>query len=147
MKTSLNNLIAIFSGAILLISCQQQSSVQETETTTETVTETVDNTVNTTVQYNVGDRVPNNQVCMVNNAYMGKDQFIVPFEGKTYYGCCDMCVERIPKDESVRSAVDPLTSEKVDKASAVIAMVNANGEVAYFKSEENFRQYMTSFSH
>lgn len=49
---------------------------------------------------------------MVNDAYMGKKQIEVPHDGKTYYGCCKMCVERIPKDKSVREATDPFSGEK-----------------------------------
>ena len=49
---------------------------------------------------------------MVNDAYMGKKQIEVPHDGKTYYGCCEMCVERIPKDKSVREATDPFSGEK-----------------------------------
>src|SRR3546814_4863683 len=51
---------------------------------------------------NKGDVVPSDLVCMVNDEYMGKKQFEVSFEGKTYYGCCQMCKERIPKDQSVQ---------------------------------------------
>src|SRR5690606_21347615 len=71
----------------------------------------------------LGDQVPNDYVCMVNDAYMGRLQFEVPFEGKIYYGCCDMCKERIPKDESVRYAIDPFSKKKVDKADAYIVLI------------------------
>jgi len=88
-----------------------------------------------------GDSVPANLVCMVNNVYMGKSQLEVPFEGKMYYGCCEMCRERIPKDAVVRAAIDPLTLEKVDKANAYIVLIGDNGEVAYFKNEKNYRKF------
>jgi YHS domain-containing protein len=84
-------------------------------------------------KYAKGDQVPNEMVCMVNNAYMGKKQIEVPHDGKVYYGCCEMCVERIPKDKKVREAVDPYTGKTVDKASAYIVMISNEGEVAYFE--------------
>lgn|SRR5690606_9362433 len=92
----------------------------------------------------LGDQVPNDYVCMVNDAYMGRLQFEVPFEGKTYYGCCDMCKERIPKDESVRYAIDPFSKNKVDKAEAYIVLIGKNGEVVYFENEENYKKLIES---
>lgn len=49
-----------------------------------------------------------------------------------------MCEERIPKDASVRYAIDPHTMQKVDKASAYIVMISAEGEVAYFENKNSF---------
>ncbi|WP_293918298.1 MULTISPECIES: hypothetical protein [unclassified Sphingobacterium] len=89
-----------------------------------------------------GDHVPSELVCMVNDAYMGKEQIKVDFEGKTYYGCCNMCKERIPKDAAVRTAIDPQTMKSVDKASAYIVMIGENGEVAYFKSKQTYDQFI-----
>ena len=88
------------------------------------------------------EHVPSNLVCMVNDAYMGKQQLEVPFEGKMYYGCCKMCQERIPTDESVRYATDPQTLVKVDKASAYIVLIGDNGEVAYFENEGNYLKFI-----
>lgn len=87
----------------------------------------------------IGDQVPNNLVCMVNNAYMGVPQLEVPFEEKTYYGCCEMCQERIPKEKKARTAVDPSSLRDVDKADAYIVLVGENGEVAYFENEKNYK--------
>lgn len=94
--------------------------------------------------YQIGDQVPHDLVCMVNNAYMGKKQFEVPFEGKTYYGCCNMCVERIPVDKEARTAVDPYSSKEVDKSEAFIVLVSAQGHVAYFENEQNYKQFLTA---
>ncbi|SUJ03454.1 Uncharacterised protein [Sphingobacterium spiritivorum] len=88
-----------------------------------------------------GDHVPSELVCMVNDAYMGKEQIKVAYEGKTYYGCCNMCKERIPKDAAVRTAIDPQTMKTVDKASAYIVMIGDNGEVAYFESKQTYDQF------
>jgi len=90
----------------------------------------------------IGELVPSDEVCMVNDAYMGKKQFDVKFGGKTYYGCCEMCKERIPKDASVRVAIDPYSHKQVDKALAVIAVTGNNGEVSYFENKENYAKYV-----
>ena len=59
---------------------------------------------------------------------------------RTYYGCCAMCKERLEKDASVRSAVDPVTGKTVDKATAVIA-AQPDGKVLYFESQETLEKY------
>lgn len=89
-----------------------------------------------------GQHVPNNLVCMVNDAYMGKAQIEVPFEGKTYYGCCNMCKERIPKEEKVRFATDPYSLKNISKADAYIVLIGDNDEVAYFESKANYQQFL-----
>ena len=80
------------------------------------------------------------QVCMVNNQFMGKDQIPVEVEGKTYYGCCEMCKERLAKDQAVRYSTDPVSGARVDKATAVIG-VQPNGSVLYFENETNLQEY------
>ena len=79
-------------------------------------------------------------VCMVNNAVFDKPQIPVEVSGKTYYGCCSMCKERLAKDTSVRMATDPVSGKSVDKASAVIGE-DAAGAVYYFESEANLKAY------
>lgn len=87
--------------------------------------------------------LPKELVCMVNNAYMGKDQFLVEFEGKQYYGCCEMCVKTIQNERQVRVALDPLTGKEIDKAGAFIALKpGSNSDVLYFESEENYRKFI-----
>jgi YHS domain-containing protein len=80
------------------------------------------------------------QVCMVNNQYMGRGQIPVKVDGKTYYGCCPACQNRIRSEPSVRFAKDPVTGEQVDKATAVIAH-DARNVVLYFASAQNVRSY------
>ncbi|TDQ76983.1 TRASH domain-containing protein [Sphingobacterium yanglingense] len=99
--------------------------------------------INTSKNPLKGKQVPQNLVCMVNDAYMGKEQILVEHEGKKYYGCCNMCKEKIPKDETARFATDPYSLEKVDKASAFIVVVGDNGEVAYFQKEENYHKFIS----
>lgn len=79
-------------------------------------------------------------VCMVNDMDMGKAQIPVAVEGRTYYGCCAMCKERLSKDAAVRAAIDPVSGKKVDKAKAVIGK-RPDGSVIYFESEKNLREY------
>lgn len=95
--------------------------------------------------FEIGDVVPSEEVCMVNNEYMGKKQFEVNFEGKIYYGCCQMCKERIPKDPSTRVAIDPFSKKQIDKATAIIAITGNNGEVSYFENNTTYTNYINQF--
>ena len=85
-------------------------------------------------------RVETKKVCMVNNQVFEKDQIPVAVDGKTYYGCCEMCKERLAKDAAARTATDPVTGKPVDKATAVIAAM-PDGKVLYFESQETYEQY------
>lgn len=80
------------------------------------------------------------QVCMVNDQFMGKPQIPIDVEGRTYYGCCAMCKDRLGKDPASRLAQDPVTGEQVDKSKAVIVK-DAAGKVLYFASEDTLRRY------
>jgi YHS domain-containing protein len=85
-------------------------------------------------------KVETKKVCMVNDALFQKDQIPVEVEGKTYYGCCEMCKARLAQDASARSSVDPVTGATVDKATAVPGAL-ADGSVLYFESEESLAEY------
>ncbi|MEQ8554096.1 MAG: hypothetical protein RIC06_09465 [Cyclobacteriaceae bacterium] len=80
-------------------------------------------------------------VCMVNDAYMGKPQIPVPVNGKTYYGCCQGCVDKLNNLESARIAIDPFSGNPVDKSEAYIVLMNPQGAVAYFESEANYNAF------
>jgi hypothetical protein len=121
----------LFLAAVLFTACNNLES-KETETKVDI----------SSVAPTIGDHVPNNLVCMVNNAYMGVQQLEVPFEGKMYYGCCEMCQDRIPKEEEVRVAVDLYSLKEIDKADAYIVLVGDRGEVAYFENERNYKQLL-----
>jgi len=84
-------------------------------------------------------------VCMINEHAMGKDQIPVEVEGKTYYGCCEMCKKALTTDASTRVAVDPVTGKQVDKAKAVIA-AQEDGHVFYFESDETLARYNAPFA-
>lgn len=80
---------------------------------------------------------------MVNNQFMGRAQIPVEVEGRTYFGCCEMCKARLAQDRSARTAVDPFSGREVDKAGAVIAK-DASGKVLYFESEANLTSYLAA---
>ena len=94
------------------------------------------------------EQLPNNKICMVNNAYMGIDQIEVPAGGKMYYGCCEMCVDKLNNNtDSVRYGIDPLTGDPVDKAHAYIVLKSkATSEVYYFESEKTYQKFKERIS-
>jgi YHS domain-containing protein len=84
--------------------------------------------------------VESNFVCMINDRSMANEQIPVAVDGKTYYGCCPMCKERLAKDEAARYAIDPVSGKKVDKAKAVIGAL-PGAAVLYFENQKNFELY------
>jgi len=85
-------------------------------------------------------KVESKTVCMVNEQAMGKDQIAVTVDGKTYYGCCEMCKKTLAENAEKRVAIDPISGNKVDKATAIIA-AQEDGRVFYFENEENLTKY------
>lgn len=85
-------------------------------------------------------KVASSKVCMINEHFMDKEQIPVVVEGKTYYGCCEMCKKALAADASKRSAIDPVSGLKVDKAVAVIG-ADASGRVFYFENEANLEKF------
>ena len=85
-------------------------------------------------------KVEPNKVCMINDASMAMEQIPVAIDGKTYYGCCPMCKERLEKDEAARYAIDPVSGKKVDKAKAVIGAL-PGAKVVYFENIENLEKF------
>ena len=126
-----------------LTACNSKTK-QNKEKETAVVTLQKETIQETQQEYEVGAKVPNDLVCMVNNAYMGKPQIPVPVNGKTYYGCCQMCVGKLNNEETARSGTDPYSNKKVDKTEAYIVLMKKEGEVAYFESEENYSKYKES---
>src|SRR5215475_13835326 len=80
------------------------------------------------------------RVCMVNDTVFPKDQIPVAVDGKTYFGCCEMCKGRLAQDASMRQATDPVSGKPVDKAKAVLG-AKPDGKVLYFESEKTFAAY------
>jgi YHS domain-containing protein len=79
-------------------------------------------------------------VCMMNNKVFDKPQIAIDIEGKTYYGCCPMCADKLKNDVSLRTATDPVSGKTVDKASAVIG-ADTHGMTYYFESKENLDKF------
>ena len=79
-------------------------------------------------------------VCMITEHAMGKPQIPVTVDGKTYYGCCDMCKKTLATDASKRVATDPQSGAEVDKAVAVIG-ADADGKIFYFENDKNLKAY------
>src|SRR5215467_2516984 len=65
-------------------------------------------------------RVPAKHVCMVNNTLFDKDQIPVAVDGKTYFGCCEMCKKTLAEKAGARVSTDPVSGKEVDKAKAII---------------------------
>lgn len=77
---------------------------------------------------------------MVNDMHFGRPQIPVAHQGKTYYGCCENCKKTLSTDASARTAIDPVSGKKIDKASAVIA-AKTDGSVIYFENEKSLAAF------
>ncbi|WP_286863128.1 MULTISPECIES: TRASH domain-containing protein [Sphingobacterium] len=139
-------LVAIIAVFVLILTACTNPQSRSKAALLESEKNTTIQVATATKQYKKGDLVPTEEVCMVNDAFMAKKQLLVKHEGKVYYGCCEMCKERIPKDAAVRVAIDPLSKKEVDKASAAIAITGDQSEVSYFENEENYRTYVENLN-
>lgn len=81
-------------------------------------------------------------VCMVNDTVFDNPQIPVEVNGKTYYGCCMGCVSTLQNDKAIRYAVDPVSNNQVDKATATIGAAT-DRTVKYFENLENLNSYNT----
>lgn len=132
----------VLSIAVLLNACNEKSKEADANNVQKTMND------NHSEQNRIDKKgiiVASNEVCMVNDAFMGKKQLEVQYNGKTYYGCCEMCKKRIPNEASVRSAIDPVSKKEVDKATAIIAITGNNGEVSYFENKTTYSDYMKNY--
>lgn len=90
--------------------------------------------------FNALHRVEPRFVCMVNNSLLDVPQILVEVGGKTYFGCCPACKERLETHLSLRESMDPISGRMVDKAVAVIGVL-PSGTVVYFETEQNLVAY------
>ncbi len=135
-------------NAVKAVSVDGEKSMKENiqEKAQEKMKEIVPQEVKDTVQQDMKKHEEHNMsaltkidiqyVCMVNNKKFDKPQIPVEVNGKTYYGCCEMCKARLTASEELRQAVDPLSGKIVDKATAIAAS-DSHGQVYYFENEEN----------
>lgn len=86
------------------------------------------------------EKVESQYVCMVNNRLFPNEQIPVEVEGKTYYGCCEMCKGTLANHNESRISEDPLTGNKVDKAESVAA-ADPQGNIYYFENEKNLKEF------
>lgn len=74
------------------------------------------------------------RVCMMQDTVMSVPAIPLARNGKTYYGCCEMCKAKIAAEpERYTLSRDPVSGAVVDKASA--ALLSVEGRVFYFESE------------
>jgi len=90
-------------------------------------------------------RVESKKVCMITERVFVNDQIPVKVDGRTYYGCCEMCKTTLAQEEAKRTAIDPVSKQQVDKALAVIG-ADKKGRVYYFENEANLRAFTPSES-
>src|SRR5688572_25608306 len=79
-------------------------------------------------------------VCMMQDMVLTKPGIPIQHEGKTYYGCCAMCKEKIASEpEKYTRATDLVSGKKVDKATAFI--YGLDGTAFYFQSAATRKQF------
>ena len=140
--------VLIMAAAVILFAACSNST-NEKNTTTHDHSNMAVNTPSRSrsiSKYEIGDPVPSELVCMVNDAFMNEEQILVPVNGKDYYGCCPMCKDKLVNDLSARTAIDPVTNNRVDKADAFIAITGDKGIVSYFENENNYRTFINQLN-
>jgi len=141
MNTIKSTLI-VFALGIILVSCQSSDGAKEETTSSEAIVQLPHNTPPTADASKIDVRLSTELVCMVNDAFMGRKQYPVPVGDKIYYGCCEMCVDKLQNSDKYRYGIDPLTNEKVDKIEAYIVLASEEtGAVYYFANEENYEKF------
>ena len=80
----------------------------------------------------VSDR---SRICMMQDSIQPKPGIAHEYGGKTYWLCCEMCVQAFGADpDRYAHATDPVDGARVDKATAPAYAVN--GKAYYFSSEK-----------
>ena len=95
---------------------------------------------------NVRDTIDHRKVCMVDDIYQGDYPTLpVSVNDKTYYGCGQKATRDLNSVDSLRVAIDPVSKEKVDKATAIIAIhPKKDGKVMYFASKDTYDKYLNT---
>jgi YHS domain-containing protein len=131
-----NKLALAFVVASSLVACNRESS----SSPSPSATASAPSSSAATLPAGMTRVADPSQVCMVNDQFMGKPQIPVEVEGRTYYGCCAMCKDKLNQQPAARMAQDPVTGESVDKSKAIIIQ-DASGRVKYFASEDTLSRY------
>ena len=79
-------------------------------------------------------------VCMMQDMVLGKAGIPIQYDGKTYYGCCEMCKEKIKNEpQKYTRATDLVSRKPVDKSESFIYSVD--GTAYYFGSDANRKTF------
>lgn len=79
-------------------------------------------------------------VCMMQDMVLGKPGIPIQFAGRTYYGCCEMCKEKIKNEpQKYTQATDLVSRKPVDKAESFIYSVD--GTAYYFGSDASRKTF------
>lgn len=80
------------------------------------------------------------RICMMQDSLQPKAGLAHAYKGKTYFLCCQMCVQSFDGDpERYAHAKDPVSGATVDKATAPAYAVN--GKAYFFASEATRRTF------
>ena len=80
------------------------------------------------------------RICMMQDSMQPKPGLAHEYRGKTYWLCCNMCVQAFEGDpEKYAFAKDPVNGSKVDKAIAPAYAVG--GRAFYFSSEDTLKTF------
>ena len=79
-------------------------------------------------------------ICMMQDSLQPKPGLAHQYGGKTYWLCCQMCVQAFEGDpEKYAFAKDPVNGSKVDKATAPAYAVG--GRAFFFSSEDTLKTF------
>ena len=88
-------------------------------------------------------QVPSKHVCFITGKRYDKTLPAEVINGKKYYYCHEDCFNQLKSDPATRTAIDPMSGVKVDKADAVVG-VDKNGNVFYFENMYNLHKFRVS---
>ncbi|MEW5979252.1 MAG: YHS domain-containing protein [Acidobacteriota bacterium] len=82
-------------------------------------------------------------VCMMQDMVLTKPGIAIEYQGKTYYGCCEMCRDKIKNEpQKYTQAKDPVSGKAVDKATAFIYGID--GSAYYFATKANRKAFASN---
>jgi YHS domain-containing protein len=80
------------------------------------------------------------RICMMQDSLQPKPGLAHEYQGKTYWLCCQMCVQAFQGDpEKYAFAKDPVNGSRVDKATAPAYAVE--GRAFFFSSETTLKTF------
>ena len=96
----------------------------------------------------ITDTLAHRKVCMVDDVYQGDYPTIATIiAGETYYGCDQKAIHDLIVKNDLRTAIDPVSKKRLNKASAVIAIhPDKDGKVLYFESKATYKDYINTLA-